>query len=64
MSEDERRRSKLLGDVVEDNSVLDNPRSRKEKVAHHKRAVSQSVPRESTRAMRQLWEYSGGAILG
>ena len=36
MSEDERRRSKLLGDVVEDNSVLDNPRSRKEKVAHHK----------------------------
>ena len=37
MSEDERRRSKLPGDVAEDNSVLDNPRSRKEKVAHHKR---------------------------
>ena len=35
MSEDERRRSKLLGDVAEDNPVLGKPRSRKEKVAHH-----------------------------
>ena len=35
MSEDERRRSKLLGDVVEDNPVFGKPRSRKEKVAHH-----------------------------
>ena len=28
------------------------------------RVVSQSVPRESTSAMRQPWEYSGGAIPG
>ena len=28
------------------------------------RAVSQSVPRESTSAMRQPWEYSGGAVPG
>ena len=33
MSEDERRRSKLPGDVIEDNPVLGKPRSRKEKVA-------------------------------
>ena len=37
MSEDEQRRSKLLGDVVEDNLVLDKPRSRKEEVACHQR---------------------------
>ena len=35
MSEDKQRRSKLPGDVAEDNSVLDKPRSRKEKAAHH-----------------------------
>ena len=35
MSEDERRRSKLAGDVAEDNPILDKPRSRKEKAAHH-----------------------------
>ena len=35
MSEDERRRSKLLGDVVEDNPVLSKPRSWKEEAAHH-----------------------------
>ena len=34
-SEDERRRSKLPEDVVEDNPVLGEPRSRKEKAAHH-----------------------------
>ena len=28
------------------------------------RAVSQSVPRESTSAMKQPWENSGRAILG
>ena len=33
MSEDERRRSELPGDVVEDNSIIGKPRSRKEKVA-------------------------------
>ena len=36
MSEDKQRRSKLPGDVAEDNSVLDKPRSRKEKAARHK----------------------------
>ena len=35
MSEDERRRSKLPGDVAEDNLVLGKPRSRKEKEARH-----------------------------
>ena len=34
MSEDEQRRSKLLGDVVEDNSVFGEPSSRKEKAAY------------------------------
>ena len=33
MSEDKRKRSKLLGDVAEDNPVLGKPRSQKEKVA-------------------------------
>ena len=35
MSEDEQRRSKLPGDVAEDNLVLGKPRSRKEKAARH-----------------------------
>ena len=35
MSEDEQRRSKLSGDVAEDNFVLGKPKSRKEKVARH-----------------------------
>ena len=35
MSENERRRSKLLGDVAEDNPVFKKPRSRKEKAARH-----------------------------
>ena len=33
MSEDEQRRSKLLGDVAEDNPALVKPRSWKEKAA-------------------------------
>ena len=33
MSEDKQRSSKLPGDVVEDNPVLDKPRSRKDKAA-------------------------------
>ena len=33
MSNDEQRRSKLPGDIVEDNPILDKPRSRKEKAA-------------------------------
>ena len=35
MSEDEQRKSKLSGDVTEDNPVLGKPRSRKEKAARH-----------------------------
>ena len=35
MSEDEQRRSELLGDIAKDNSVLGKPRSRKEKAAHY-----------------------------
>ena len=35
MSEDEQRRSELLGDVAEDNPILGNLRSRKEKAACH-----------------------------
>ena len=34
VSEDEQQRSKLPGDVIEDNLVLDKSRSRTEKVAH------------------------------
>ena len=34
MSKVEQRRSKLLGDVTEDNHVLGEPRPRKEKVPH------------------------------
>ena len=34
MSEDEQRRSKLLGDVAEDHLVLDELRSHKKKAAH------------------------------
>ena len=35
MSEDEQRKSELLGDVAEDNPVLGRPRSRKEKASRH-----------------------------
>ena len=35
MSEDERRRSELPGDVVEGNPILSKPRSRREKAARH-----------------------------
>ena len=37
MSKDKQRRSKLSGDVAEDNPVLGKPRSRKDKVARHQR---------------------------
>ena len=35
MFEDEQKRSKLLGDIAEDNFVLSKPKSQKEKAAHH-----------------------------
>ena len=37
MSEDERRSSKLPGDVAENNPVLGKPRSQEEKEACHQR---------------------------
>ena len=37
MSEDKRRRSELLGDVAEGNSVLGKLRSRREKATRHQR---------------------------
>ena len=37
MSKDEQGRSKLLGDIAEDNPILGQPRSRKEKAAHPQR---------------------------
>ena len=41
-SEDEQGRSKLSGDIAEDNPVLDQPRSWKEKVAYPQRQPSQT----------------------
>ena len=41
-SEDEQGRSKLPGDIAEDNPVLDQPRSWKEKVAYPQRQPSQT----------------------
>ena len=35
MSEDEQRRSRMPGDIAEDNPILGKPRSRKEKAARH-----------------------------
>ena len=35
MSENDRRRSKLPGDVAKDNPIIGKPRSRKEKATHH-----------------------------
>ena len=37
MSEDKQRRSKLAGDVAEENPVLSKQRSQKEKAARHQR---------------------------
>ena len=62
MSEDEQKRSKLPGNVVENNSVrivITEGKSGKPP-----KAASQSVPRESTSAMSQPWEYGRGAIQG
>ena len=49
MSEDKRRRSKLPGDVVEDNPVLGKPRSWKEKAARHQRQ-----PRRASQGKAQV----------
>ena len=52
MFEDERRRSKLPGDVAEDNPVFGKPRSRKEKIARHQ---GQS-PRASQGKAQVQWD--------
>ena len=49
MFEDRRRRSKLPGDVVEDNPVLGKPRSWKEKAARHQRQ-----PRRASQGKAQV----------
>ena len=48
MSEDEQRRSKLLGDVVEDHPILGELRSQKEKVAHPQRQPPQASQTKKT----------------
>ena len=58
MSEDEQRRSKLLGYVAEDNPILGKLRSRKEKAAHHQ---GQS-PRTSQRKAQVQWASHGSMV--
>ena len=55
-SEDEQGRSKLLGDIVEDNPVLGKPRSQKEKAAHPQRQPSQA---SQTKGLTQWASYGG-----
>ena len=47
MSEDERRRSKLPGDIAEDNPILGKPRSQEEKVARHQRQFPKASQRKA-----------------
>ena len=54
--EDEQGRSKLLGDIAEDNPVLGKPRSRKEKAAHPQRQSSQA---SQTKGLIQWANYGG-----
>ena len=55
-AEDEQGRSKLLGDIAEDNPVLGKPRSWKEKVAHPQRQPSQV---SQTKGLAQWASYGG-----
>ena len=61
MSEDERRRFKLPG---AGQSCLQQIKITEGKSSTSPKAASQSVPRESTSAMSQPWEYGGGEIQG
>ena len=54
--EDEQKWSKLLEDVAEDNPVLGEPRSRKEKAAHPRR---QSFQASQTKGPTQWASYRG-----
>ena len=56
MSKDEQGRSKLLGDIIKDNPVLDKPRSRKEKAAHPQRQPPQV---SQTKRLIQWASYGG-----
>ena len=62
--EDEQGRSKLLGDIAEENLVLGQPRSREEKAAHPQKTALLGVPNKKTNTVGQLWGHGGGAILG
>ena len=42
MSEDEQRRSRMPGDIAEDNPILGKPRSQREKAARHQRQSSRA----------------------
>ena len=54
MSEDEQGRSKLLGDIVDDNPFLGKPKSWKEKAAHPQRQPPQASP---TKGLTQWASY-------
>ena len=58
MFEDEQRRFKLPGYIAEDNPILNKPRSRKEKAAHHQ---GQS-PRASQRKAQVQWASHGSMV--
>ena len=58
MPEDERRKSKLSGDVAEDNPVLGKPRSQKERVAHH-----QGQSPRASQGKAQVQRGSHGSIV-
>ena len=64
MSKDEQRRFKLPRYVAKDNPVLGKTEITEGRSDTPPKAVSQIIPRESTSATSQLWEYSRGAILG
>ena len=58
MPEDEQRKSKLPGDVAEDNPVLGKPRSQKERVAHH-----QGQSPRASQGKAQVQRGSHGSIV-
>ena len=58
MSEDERKRSKLPGDVAEDRIVLGKPRSQKGKVARH-----QGQPPKASQEKAQVQWVNHGSMV-
>ena len=57
ISEDEQRRSKLLGDAVEDNPAFSESRSRKEKAARPQRQPPRASQAKRTNTVGQPWEH-------